>query len=485
MKQIITLLFAALPLISFSQSDPREFNHGTCIVKYLDNNDNIKYYLTWSSSYPDGWEHDIYKSKIYFDTNGNLVTETPDQVFINTNEAQEPVNSVINSDNNYMLTVWEDGSGANAPNVSGQINLPDGTIIKQNWIIAGGSGSQHSAYTSHLSDKFLIFYADEAPPSTGGAVVKAKVINDTTGNELQTINLTPNNEDHWWPVSVSNSDNTKTLVVWGNDGYSVRGTVLKDNSGIIEEVGTQQDYLTNTQQYYYQVTWLDHISKFLLIARNGANNNITDESKICLIDTLGNITNSKLVNGGILREAKMIAKWSANHQSYSIFYPSGTNSLTQIFINSTGTISSTSNQITNLPELSNIQWPSTGIWAEFIENTNGNDLFGNDYIALFIMNDIKSNNIIKIPVRLDAELITSLSLVDTNNTEFQIYPNPCKNSIYFSDEYLGLDYIIYSTNGKVITKNTVTNNSVDISFLENGNYLIYFKTKTFKITKIN
>jgi hypothetical protein len=482
MKQIITLLFATLPLISFSQSDPREFNHGTCIVKYLDNN---KYYLTWSSSYPYGWEHDIYKSKIYFDTNGNLVTETPDQVFINTNEAQEPVNSVINSDNNYMLTVWEDGSGANAPNVSGQINLPDGTIIRQNWIIAGGSGSQHSAYTSHLSDKFLIFYADEAPPSTGGAVVKAKVINDTTGNELQTINLTPNNEDHWWPVSVSNSDNTKTLVVWGNDGYSVRGTVLKDNSGIIEEVGAQQDYLTNTQQYYYQVTWLDHISKFLLIARNGANNNITDESKICLIDTLGNITNSTLVNGGILREAKMIAKWSANHQSYSIFYPSGTNSLTQIFINSTGTISSTSNQITNLPELSTIEWTSTGIWAEFVEDNNGNDLFGNDYIALFIMNDTNSNNIIKIPVRLDAELITSLSLVDTNNTDFQIYPNPCKNSIYFSNEYLGLDYIIYSTNGKVITKNTVTNNSVDISFLENGNYLIYFKTKTFKITKIN
>jgi len=173
MKQIITLLFATLPLISFSQSDPREFNHGTCIVKYLDNNNN-KYYLTWSSSYPDGWEHDIYKSKIYFDTNGNLVTETPNQVFINTYEAQEPVNSVINSDNNYMLTVWEDGSGANAPNVSGQINLPDGTIIRQNWIIAGGSGSQHSAYTSHLSDKFLIFYADEAPPVNRRCGCKSK-----------------------------------------------------------------------------------------------------------------------------------------------------------------------------------------------------------------------------------------------------------------------------------------------------------------------
>ncbi len=101
----------------------------------------------------------------------------------------------------------------------------------------------------------------------------------------------------------------------------------------------------------------------------------------------------------------MIAKWSANRQSYSVFYPSGTNSLTQIFIGSRGTISSTSNQITNLPELSNIKWPSTGIWAEFIEDKNGNDLFGNDYIALFIMNDVNSNNIVKIPVRLDVKLI--------------------------------------------------------------------------------
>ncbi len=406
MKQIITLLFATLPFISFSQntSDPREFNHGTCIVKYLDNNNN-KYYLTWSSSYPGGWEHNIYNSKIYFDTNGNLVTETPDQVSINDNEAQEPVNSVINHNNNYMLSVWEDGSGTDAPNVKGRINLPGAVnAIKENWTIAGGNGSQHSAYTSHLSNRFLIFYADEQAPTgvtLAGAVVKAKVINDITGesNPLLPINLTPNDEDNWWPVSVSNSDNTRTLVVWG-DGNSVKGTVLKDNSGNIQMTSLQQVYLTNTQQYYYQVTWLDHISKFLLIARNGADNNITDESKICLIDTLGNITNSKLVNGGILREAKMIAKWSANHQSYSIFYPSGTNSLTQIFIDSTGTISSTSNQITNLPELSNIQWPSTGIWAEFIENTNGNDLFGNDHIALFIMNDTNSNDIVKIPVRL-------------------------------------------------------------------------------------
>jgi len=84
--------------------------------------------------------------------------------------------------------------------------------------------------------------------------------------------------------------------------------------------------------------------------------------------------------------------------------------LTQIFIDSKGIISSTSKQITNLPELSNIEWGSTGIWAEFIEDVKENDLFNDDYIALFIMNDVNSNNIIKIPIRLNIELFNPLDI---------------------------------------------------------------------------
>ena len=486
MKQIIILLLATLPLTSFAQ-DPREFNHGTCIVKYHSNN-ALKYYLTWSSSYNNGWEQDIYNSIIYFDTNGNLMTEYPEQRYIGTgtDEAQEPVNATINNTNNYILTVWEDGNANDAPNVRGQLHLPNGTIIKANWNIAGGLGSQHSANTSHLGNKYLIFYADEAPPSTGGAVVKAKIIDDITGNETQSINFTPNNEDHWWPVSVSNTSNTRTLIVWGNDGYAARGTVLYQNGQSVMQTGTPQDYLTDIQQYYYQVEWLENISKFILIARNGSYDNITDESKICLIDTLGNVTNSVVVNGGIIREAKMLVKWNECNQSYTVFYPSGTNSLTQIFIDNSGTIIPTSNQITNIPELSNLQWTSTGVWSEFAEDINGNDLFDNKYIALFIMNDVNSNNIIKIPVQLDTSLFClPLGLIDTNYNEFQIYPNPFNNSIKLPNEYINFEYQIFTTNGQIITKNTITNNELNLSFLDNGIYFIRINGKVFKIIKVN
>ena len=485
MKRILIIIFITLPVLGFSQ-DPREFNHGTCIVRYLDNNDDFKYYSTWSSSYNISWEHDIYKSIVSFDSNGTLITEIPNQVYINSNEAQEPVNSTLNKVNNYILTVWEDGSDVDTPNVRGQLHLPDGTIIKQNWIIAGGTGSQHSANTSYLDNKYLVFYADEALPSTGGAVVKAKIIDGNTGNQIQSIQLTPNDEDHWWPVSVSNSDNTRTLVVWGNDGYSVRGTVLYNNSGNIEQASTQQDYLINTQQYYYQLQWLEHISKFILIARNGAYNDITDESKICLIDTMGNVTNTSLVNGGILREAKMAVKWSECNQSYSIFYPSGTNHLTQIFIDSNETIISTSNQIINHPDLSNIQWVSTGIWSEFIKDTNGNELFGDKYIALFIMNDINSNNIIKIPVKIDIALFcTSLNLIDTNSNELNIYPNPVKDNINIPNEFINSEYEIYAINGKMIKQSTILTPKINLSFLSNGVYIISIKGKNYKLIKMD
>jgi hypothetical protein len=473
MKKIFLILIYLMPMMIFSQ-DPREFNHGVCIIEYQEDN-STKYYLTWSSAYNNGWEHDIYNSTIYFNNIGNPVTENLAQVYIGTgnDEAQEPVNAIINAGNNYVLSVWEDGVDADRPNVRGQLHYPNGTIIKSNWIIAGGSGSQHSANTVHLGDRYLIFYADEAPPSEGGAVLKAKVIDDITGDEVQTISFTPNNEDHWWPVSVSNLSNTKTLIIWGNDGFATRGTILYENTGVVQQTTTPTDYLTNIQQYYYQVEWLENISKFLLIARNGAYENITDESQICLIDTNGNLTYSVTVNGGILREAKMAIKWNECNQTYAVFYPSGENNLTQILIDNLGNISSFSNQINDHPDLTTIQWTSTGIWSKFITDVDGNDLFDDKYIALFIMNDTLSNDIIKIPVHLDTSLFCNA--LPTNETEYKdfiIYPNPTSKKIILPIEFIGSSYEIYSLNGQILLKENILSNSIDLSTLNLGIYFI-------------
>ena len=477
MKKSLLILIFAIPIWAFSQ-DPREFNHGTCIVEYQNSNDSTKYYLTWSSAYNNGWEHNIYNSTIYFNTNGNLITEVPNDIYIGAefDEAQEPVNATINASNNYILSVWEDGIDSDAPNVRGQIHDPSGIIIKDNWIIAGGTGSQHSANTAHLGNKYLVFYADEAPPSTGGAVLKAKVIDDITGNETQTITFTPNNEDHWWPTSVSNTSNTRTLIVWGNDGYAVRGTVLYENAGTIQQAELPQDYLTNTQQYYYQVEWLENISKFILIARNGAYENITDESQICLIDIAGNITNTVTVNGGIIREAKMAIKWNENNQTYSVFYPTGVNNLTQISIDNLGVIASASNQIVGHPDLIGFEWTSTGIWSKFITDTDGNDLFQNKYIALFVMNDTISNDIVKTPIHLDTSLFYNTLAVNDNdiyNKNIILYPNPTTSTLNINSENIIERITIYNTIGQVVKiQNSKAIKVINLKELPVGVYFI-------------
>ena len=486
MKKSIVILILFTVIYTEAQ-DPREFNHGSCMVEFKQN-DSTKYYLTWSSAYQNSWEHDIYNSVIYFNENGNLITQNSSEKYIGngSDEAQEPVNATYDPNNGNILTVWEDGTGNNAPDVRGQLHKPDGTIIKSNWIIAGGTGSQHSANTSHLSNKFLVFYADEAPPSTGGAVVKCKVIDNLSGTEMQTLNLTPNNEDHCWPVSASNNANTRTLVIWGNDGYAVRGTVLYNNNGIINTAQTPQDYLTNTQQYYYQTIWLKNISKFLIVARNGAYNDITDGSQICLIDTLGNLVDSKTISGGIIREAKPTAIWSECTQSYHIFYPTGINELVHFEVTSNSEINS-SNLSFNSPELNNVQWVSTGTWSLKVKDINDDEIWQNNHIILFIFNNNNSNDIVKVPVHIDSNILCqSLGIYsgEIDNKDVLIYPNPTSNLFYINSSSFKnqiVDVKIYNTNGQLILseKKTFNNNKISLSInsFTSGVYFIELETK--------
>ena len=482
---VILLLF----MVAFATAqDPREFNHGSSIVKFKQN-DTTKYYLTWSTSLQVSWEHDIYNSVICFDENGNLITLNPHKKYIGTgnDEAQEPVNAAYDPVNGNILTVWEDGTGNNAPDVRGQMHKPDGTILKNNWIIAGGTGSQHSANAAFLSNKFLVFYADEAPPSTGGAVVKCKVIDNLSGTETQTISLTPNDEDHWWPVSVSNNANTRTLVIWGNDGYAVRGTVLYDSNGTVIGAHEPQDYLINTQQYYYQAVWLENLSNFLIVARNGAYSDSTDESQIGLIDTLGNLVASKTIGGDIIREAKPTAIWSDCTHSYHLFYPTEINNLVHFEVTANSEIN-TSEQIFSTPDLSNIQWVSTGTWSLPVKDINDNNIWQGNHIILFTFNDVNSNDIVKVPVHInDTVLCLNLGMVSGNNNceEVSIYPNPAGNRFFiYSSVFRNrqVDVKIYNSAGQLILsdKKTFDNDktSVSIKGFTSGIYFVKLKSDT-------
>ena len=299
----------------YAQSlDPRARNHGICIEKFTNAGD-VKYYLTWSSSFGVDWEHDIYNQTIHFE-NGNLIVDSPPTRYIGNgaDEAQEPVNCAIDDENggDIILTAWEDGSGSTI-DVRGQLHNSDGSITKANWIIAGGDESQHSAAVAHFSDYFLVAYADEAPPAQH-AMIKAIVVDDQNGTAVDTIEFTLPEEDHWWPVACDNGEN-RVFVGWG-DGYEFFGSVIHDDNGSIT-VPPPISYMYEIDQYHYQVEWLQEISRFIAVVKSAGN------SQVALIDTAGTLINDASINAPIIREARMAVRWNSFSSSYKVVYPTG------------------------------------------------------------------------------------------------------------------------------------------------------------------
>jgi hypothetical protein len=137
MKIFIPILLTGK--LIFCQMDTWQYNHSMSIEEFSDSI-GIRYYISWSSSYDDSWEHDIYKQIVSFDDLGTMSTDGPERYVGDggNDEAQEPVSIAYNPVDNIFMSAWEDGSGSTI-DVRGQIHTADGEIIQENWIIAGGS----------------------------------------------------------------------------------------------------------------------------------------------------------------------------------------------------------------------------------------------------------------------------------------------------------------------------------------------------------
>lgn len=72
-----------------------------------------------------------------------------------------------------------------------------------------------------------------------------------------------------------------------------------------------------------------------------------------------------------------------------------------------------------------------------------------------------------------------LSAIETNKKEsnISVYPNPAKDTLYFSSEKDIIKAEIYDASGRIFASINPINNSLDISFLTKGNYYIRLFTK--------
>lgn len=60
---------------------------------------------------------------------------------------------------------------------------------------------------------------------------------------------------------------------------------------------------------------------------------------------------------------------------------------------------------------------------------------------------------------------------DFKNNDIVLFPNPVKNTLYIS-ESINVDYIIYDAQGRLIYQSQNVSNAIDVSFLNEGIYLI-------------
>lgn len=82
----------------------------------------------------------------------------------------------------------------------------------------------------------------------------------------------------------------------------------------------------------------------------------------------------------------------------------------------------------------------------------------------------------------------ALSIDEIQTAEkFRFYPNPTKNTLFLEARNLDLKSIwIYDATGKLVIKNSILNNKVDVSALQTGIYLVKINndnSQTFKIIK--
>ncbi len=467
--------------ISLFAQDPRENSHSMNVLPFFEEGIQ-KYYVTWSSSSGsnDGWQHDIYNQIISFTSEGEIILNTIAHRYIGTghDEAQEPVSIAIDPIDNTMLSVWEDGSGTSV-DIRGQLHKPDGAIIRRNWIISGGSESQHSPDVAHLNGLYIVSLTDEAPPAHT-SMNEVRILNDKTGDQIGSIELSPQKQDHWWAVTESDNNNF-AFIGWGN-GDDFYGSVIKAASDKITVNTNQKFYISNIEQYHYSVAWLERLSKFIVIAKVNYN------SIACLIDTNGvKSAFSSIPNASITRETDIAAKWDKQEEKYEIFYTSGMKDVALL---------SASSKTISLVQiyqniLTNTSWPTTGISCQFVRAADGTDLWNSRRAIMIVHNDENSNEAIYHTITIE-NLTDIINEKDKFNIDkfmlYPAYPNPFNSTtaIQYSignEEFIKIQVCnLHGQEIETLVNENIRNGNYKVTFnantLSSGIYIYRMRTKT-------
>jgi hypothetical protein len=89
------------------------------------------------------------------------------------------------------------------------------------------------------------------------------------------------------------------------------------------------------------------------------------------------------------------------------------------------------------------------------------------------------------PLKIGGKDLTGSSIVDYGSKiDLQIYPNPCKDFVnlkFDNKDNKNVIYRIYSLDGKFIKEDKLQAESIDVSNLSKGNYIIQILKQDFEI----
>ncbi|MEZ0130219.1 T9SS type A sorting domain-containing protein, partial [Flavobacterium sp. LBUM151] len=127
--------------------------------------------------------------------------------------------------------------------------------------------------------------------------------------------------------------------------------------------------------------------------------------------------------------------------------------------------------------LGNVDIPNTGGWQNWQTVSQTVNVNAGTYnFGIYIQNtgmNINWIKITKVGAGLAAKTLATETVEEVSDTMLNVYPSPAENTLYFTTAVSSENVsIVDAQSGNTVSKQKVNNNSVDVSQLKKGVYLI-------------
>ena len=82
----------------------------------------------------------------------------------------------------------------------------------------------------------------------------------------------------------------------------------------------------------------------------------------------------------------------------------------------------------------------------------------------------------------DVDCVNGISAVETN--QFFVYPNPSADDLTFDGVSPNSEFKLFDVSGNLIASSTLTNGSMNISYLKAGSYLLQIGSNRVRFVKL-